>query len=352
MLSGRLPFESDGSGEIIGAHQFVPPPPLRSRAPGCSPAAEMLVAQLLAKARTDRVQTAQDLLRLAAPPLFQTGGRGDPPPIRSGATSPGALASTPPVSAASAVTTLGGVAGVQRMTMPRRRGWIVGGTAVVVLAAVVAVAGVMSTRTQGRAADAALDDVAAAAAGMPGADPTRREGAVPRPSGSVGVPVAPPPVSPPPVSPPPVSPSPVSPPPVSPPPVTPPQATARAVTPPVESTPATDASGPDPVATPASSVKTARPRAVTVPLNVTTVPAGAEVAVDGKPLGPSPIHATIARSAAPARIMMSHKGYETRVVTVRRNGPIDLEIQLSPKPRAKQADAPPDKNRTVNPFDD
>ncbi len=319
MISGRLPFESAGTGEIIGAHQFVPPPPLRSRAPHCSTAAEALVAQLLAKAPADRVQTAQDLLRWISSHSHTTaGGSSHLAAASRGATAPGAL-----TGAGGAPTTLGGAAGAHPTTAPRRRGWLVGATAAAVVAAGVAVAGIVSMQTQGRDANAPLDEVAAAAPGTAGTAPTRQEETPPSPSGSAGPAVA-----------------------VDVPP---------AVTPPPEPTPAPDAPGAEPAPGEPEPAKTARrPEAVpaSVPLKVTTVPAGADVVVDGKALGPSPIRGTIARSAAAARITLSREGYETRVVTVRRNGPIDLKLRLSPKASAQQTDTPVDKNRTVNPFED
>jgi serine/threonine-protein kinase len=66
LLTGASPFHGMGIGETIGAHVYVPPPTLRSRVPDSSDAAEELVAHLLAKDPDDRVQTAVELLELAA----------------------------------------------------------------------------------------------------------------------------------------------------------------------------------------------------------------------------------------------------------------------------------------------
>jgi serine/threonine protein kinase len=50
MISGRLPFEGGGLGGILGAHQFVPAPGLRTVAPDAPAEVEAFVARLLSKA--------------------------------------------------------------------------------------------------------------------------------------------------------------------------------------------------------------------------------------------------------------------------------------------------------------
>ena len=71
MISGRLPFEGEGVGGIIGMHLYVEPPLLRSRVPDAPEAVEALVSRLLAKAPEDRPasadEVAAELGRLGSP---------------------------------------------------------------------------------------------------------------------------------------------------------------------------------------------------------------------------------------------------------------------------------------------
>ncbi|MBL8620131.1 MAG: serine/threonine protein kinase [Myxococcales bacterium] len=61
MISGRLPFEGDGVGGIIGMHLYVAPPALRTLAPDAPAAVEALVARLLAKDPAARPASADEL---------------------------------------------------------------------------------------------------------------------------------------------------------------------------------------------------------------------------------------------------------------------------------------------------
>jgi serine/threonine protein kinase len=71
MISGRLPFEGGGLGGILGAHQFVPAPALRTVAPDAPAEVEAFVARLLSKAPAERPGSADEvaaiLARLGAP---------------------------------------------------------------------------------------------------------------------------------------------------------------------------------------------------------------------------------------------------------------------------------------------
>ncbi len=64
MLSGRPPFTQEGAGEVLGAHLFVDPAPLRQRAPEVSIDLEAVVMSLLAKDPTQRPASAADLAQL------------------------------------------------------------------------------------------------------------------------------------------------------------------------------------------------------------------------------------------------------------------------------------------------
>ena len=68
MVSGVLPFESQGVGGLIGMHLHVPPPPLRSKCPTASGLLEAIVAQLLAKAPEERFQSAEAVAKALADP--------------------------------------------------------------------------------------------------------------------------------------------------------------------------------------------------------------------------------------------------------------------------------------------
>jgi len=49
MLSGRLPFEADADGAMLGMHMYEEPPHLESVAPHISPSVIALVHRMLAK---------------------------------------------------------------------------------------------------------------------------------------------------------------------------------------------------------------------------------------------------------------------------------------------------------------
>jgi protein-disulfide isomerase len=62
MVCGRPPFEGD-TGELIGRHQFVPPPVARSIRPDLPDALDGTIAAMLAKRPEDRPQTMAEVLR-------------------------------------------------------------------------------------------------------------------------------------------------------------------------------------------------------------------------------------------------------------------------------------------------
>jgi serine/threonine-protein kinase len=61
MACGRVPFPGEGLGEILGAHQHVPPPALRAINPAAPPSLEALILRLLAKRADDRLQTMREV---------------------------------------------------------------------------------------------------------------------------------------------------------------------------------------------------------------------------------------------------------------------------------------------------
>jgi eukaryotic-like serine/threonine-protein kinase len=62
MASGRLPFTSQGFGEMIYAHMTATPPPLRSIVPAVPAAIDALAARMLAKAPGDRPASMRALV--------------------------------------------------------------------------------------------------------------------------------------------------------------------------------------------------------------------------------------------------------------------------------------------------
>ncbi|MEM9488425.1 MAG: serine/threonine-protein kinase, partial [Myxococcota bacterium] len=61
MVAGRCPFESDSSGEIIGAHQHVPPAPPNTFATDIPESLNALIMRCLAKDRSRRFQSMSEL---------------------------------------------------------------------------------------------------------------------------------------------------------------------------------------------------------------------------------------------------------------------------------------------------
>ncbi|WP_428266165.1 protein kinase domain-containing protein [Haliangium sp.] len=69
MLCGQPPFMSDGAGEVLGMHQFLPAPSPRSLCDQIDPELDALVLRLLAKSPDDRPATAEDVRAALAPML-------------------------------------------------------------------------------------------------------------------------------------------------------------------------------------------------------------------------------------------------------------------------------------------
>ena len=62
MLSGRPPFVKEGQGELIGAHQFEPAPPLSMFAPRAPKELQRLIADMLTKDVTRRPQSMPEVI--------------------------------------------------------------------------------------------------------------------------------------------------------------------------------------------------------------------------------------------------------------------------------------------------
>jgi len=64
LCTGRPPFVYDAYGDLLIAHVQEPPPAISSLASGVPQEIEALIQRMLAKAPADRVQTAEELIRL------------------------------------------------------------------------------------------------------------------------------------------------------------------------------------------------------------------------------------------------------------------------------------------------
>jgi serine/threonine protein kinase len=82
LCTGRPPFVGEGEGDVLVAHIHTPPPAMATLASGIPKEVESLVQRLLAKSPADRVQSADELLRLidaARSALGQAGMSGQHP---------------------------------------------------------------------------------------------------------------------------------------------------------------------------------------------------------------------------------------------------------------------------------
>ena len=146
MVSGRVPFVSEGVGGLIGMHLFMPAPALRSVAPDAPPELEALVAKLLAKPPGERYQSAEELAGALSRLGAASGAMMAAAPMPSfpgSAASPLAGASWPGPPPSGVVTTMSSAAGARSVGGPpirSRRGlWLAAG-GLAAVGAVVAIA--------------------------------------------------------------------------------------------------------------------------------------------------------------------------------------------------------------------
>jgi len=182
MLTGKPPFAGEGAGEVLGKHQFVAPPMLRSLRPDVSPDFEAVVMRTLTKRPEERFQQMSELTAVLQ--SFATGGRS--------MEHPGARASSPLVSAVAAVNALPTVPvaagepstlsssrgqqlrGDRPAARSNRRGVVIGLAAAITVGAGIATAVALSggspaNQTEATADAAAVASTAAAAAASPDA---------------------------------------------------------------------------------------------------------------------------------------------------------------------------------------
>ena len=159
MLTGRPPFQGQGSGDLIAAHLREPAPYAASRVTGLPPVIDHILQRCLQKAPGDRFGSMMELVEAighAEQQLYYSmaavEGGGSAGYIASGRTPP--PSSVASVSTASTPTTLTGAAGQARPPVARRRGPVVAIAAVITAAAAVAII-VVATRGSATATHAA-----------------------------------------------------------------------------------------------------------------------------------------------------------------------------------------------------
>ncbi len=141
MIAGRVPFESEGVGGLIGMHLYVAPPTLRSVVPDAPAEIEAVVARLLAKPPGERYQSAEELVaalgRAGTAPSF-------PPSMpHNAAIAPMAPSRSPPSTTLSAAASAGTVPRTESTSSKRGLWFALAGVGVVAagVATVVAMAG-------------------------------------------------------------------------------------------------------------------------------------------------------------------------------------------------------------------
>ena len=361
LLSNRPPFVGEGEGEVLAAHIHVPPPAIGSLVHGLPKEIEVLVQRLLVKAPIDRVQTANEVIRLIDAASSTLGGRRaiNSSPLRplQRPRSPATHAASSADGTIGADTTLSSaVSSSHRVpsSPPKHRRLVLVATAgsAIVLAAVIA-----------RSVGGGGGEPASAPASIPYA---------PAGSATVAAQKVPPPPPPPAPSPPalPAAPTPAPVPapttitataPTAPSPTTSTASslsTSAAAAPPIppkDSVPRPKATKqrPVPLEQPAPSAvgsttllapsRTSKkqPAPSTVDLVIDSSPAGAKLVGDGgEVIGTTPFRGTLPREDLAIRLSLRLDGYAQESFTVYAGGPITKSVQL----------VPVKKDGSVNPF--
>ena len=351
MCAGRPPFVGEGEGDVLAAHIHMPAPALGSLARGVPKEVEALVHRLLAKAPIDRVQTAEEIVRLvdaATASMTHTSMSGP-----RAATAAGTSAGTRYTE-----TTLSSAVSAGSMTSarpPRRRGVVIGtATGVLAIAGVITLAVTSGGDGSGAAttASAGSPDVRADAEAAP--PPPSSEPPAPPPPGPAAT--APSPAPPPPqvaTASPPAEPK-------SAPPAPPPPAPADAPPPAVSSTVKR------PVELPPPPPKPSLP--ATVEIAIDSVPSGAKILRDGIAFGATPYRGSVPRADREIQLVLQLRGHRDQAITVRPSAAIKQSVKLAPVPPPPPAATPKPKptpakptpakptptkpnDRAVNPFD-
>ena len=330
---------------MLAAHIHVPVPRLATLGTEVPPPVEVLIQRLLAKSPSQRVQSAEELIR--AIDAITTGCAHSMNELSSG---------THLAPASAMVTTLSGAASTSRH-MPAfsaRRGRVI----TVVSAVVLTVAGfAIVAALRGRGDDATKVVSYSTIAHPAGAEPSRAEPATP---------ASPPPspVEPPPQQPAAPTPSRVEPstPPAPPPPSRVEPSTTTATPEPSHVEPSTPRALPEP--SPLEPVAphprvigrhepppaTSKPPAERVDVTVESVPSGAQVMLAGTVLGKTPLHGTLPHRNGGVTLLVRLAGYVDRSVVVHGGQPINERVKLVLVNVAPPRPPRGNRDQSVNPF--
>jgi len=205
MITGRPPFEGDGSGELIVAHMREAPPLAASRVPGMPPVIDQIIQRALAKEPAQRFQSMNEMIHALAgaeatllgftpppgsiqpyvgapgssPPYVGAGGSRPPYTPAPGSSPPGYVPTPMPTPAPitgphMAPTTLSsavGQPGTGSHPVPTSRRGLMLGAAAVVLVAGIAVTILLATRSGSQPEEPAANPPAAADAGVASVPP-------------------------------------------------------------------------------------------------------------------------------------------------------------------------------------
>lgn len=95
----------------------------------------------------------------------------------------------------------------------------------------------------------------------------------------------------------------------------------------------------DPAATPGAKID----------IEVDSVPAGAQVLVDGAVLGKTPFHGALPSRSGTTTVVLRLDGYGEKRVVVRGDQPVKERVKLG---RLAPARRDADRDKSVNPFDE
>ncbi|HWO20234.1 MAG TPA: serine/threonine-protein kinase [Kofleriaceae bacterium] len=345
LCTGRPPFVGEGSGDVLAAHIYLAPPTVASLIGGVPEEIEALLRRMLAKSPAERVQTADELIRLidATKAAITQGARADPRLVATPVISLPDVATnadhTEPIDASRFDTTLSSASGAHPRARTRssaRRSAILGGVGG--LAILGAIAASFTLFRGGEAGDTPIRSTSS----PPNAESVDTTTAPPAltvtPAGPSVTPLqleaAPPPATPP---------RPLE---AAPPPATPPRplepAAASAPSAPKRSTrlrASASAASPSPAQTStpqAPPVRSARSQATEVTISLQSVPSGAVISRGGDFLGMTPQDVQIKRGDYEFKFELRLPGHQTYELVVRPISSLQRTVKLKrlPSPRS------------------
>jgi eukaryotic-like serine/threonine-protein kinase len=401
LCTGQPPFVGEGAGDVLAAHIYLPPPTMASLVGGVPEQIEALVRRMLAKSPTDRVQTADELIRLidAAKAAIRQVARTDPQPaatasisdedndpterehqrpqdMRKDAAGPALVIDVQPA-AARPNTTLSSAVGIRPRAGARtaaRRSAVLGGVGGLAIMGAIAVAFALSRGEKDsdapiQSASSTPNTESAASVATPPSPtvpplkpvetPQEPEAAPPpaTPPGPQESEAASPPATPPGPQEPEAAPPPATPPGPQEPEAAPPPATSpgplEPTAPASASTPAgstqpdasTSAASPLPTRTnaPRASVKSPPLQAAKVTIRILSIPAGAALSYENAFLGVTPQDLQFERGNYESKLVLRLSGYQPHQLVVRPTSAGQKTVKLKPLSRSQ-------KPQGINPF--